>query len=325
MSRAAIEKEGMNLRGFSRHIESMTMHRANFFRTSTFFLLLFWGFLGGIFSRPASAQVDLSGYWDGKFYEDEPERIPGPEIGDYTSMPINDAARMKADSWDAQKLEMVEHECDPHPPDYAVRGGGDIRLWPDVDPFTQGVLDWRMTTRYRLAERTIYMDGRPHPSENAPHTWQGFSTGEWEADMLKVITTHLKEGQIRRNGVPRSDRSTMIEYFIRHGDFFTIVTDVEDPIYMTEPFVRTSNWILALGRHLRDTSCIPAVDIPHPEGYVAYHPLGENRFLTEFASRWGIPVDAVRGGAETMYPEYQEKMAKMPPPPPLEVRKEMKQ
>lgn len=266
-------------------------------------------------ARPAFAQVDLSGYWDGKFSEDEPERIPGPEIGDYTSIPLNDAARMRADAWDAQKLEMVEHECDPHPMDYGPRGGGDIRLWSIVDPFTQGVIAWRMTTRYRLAQRTIWMDGRAHPSENAPHTWQGFSTGEWEGDMLKVITTHLKEGQSRRNGVPRSDRSTVVEYFIRHGEFFTLVTDVEDPIYLTEPLVRTSNYILDPGRHLRDTSCIPNVDIPHPEGYVAFHVLGENHWLNEFATRWGIPVEAARGGAETTYPEYQERLAKLPPPP----------
>jgi len=278
-----------------------------------------------LMTRPAFAQVDLSGYWGGKFSEDEPERVPGPEIGDYTSMPVNDAARMRADAWDSQKLEMVEHECDPHPADYAPRGGGDIRLWSVVDPFTQGVIAWRMTTRYRLAERTIYMDGRPHPSENAPHTWQGFSTGEWEGDMLKVTTTHLKEGQSRRNGVPRSDRSTMIEYFIRHAELFTLVTDVEDPIYLTEPLIRTSNYILDLGRHLRTTSCIPNVDIPHPEGYVAYHTLGENHWLNEFASRWGIPVEAARGGAETTYPEYQERLANLPPPPKLVVHTEAKQ
>jgi hypothetical protein len=135
--------------------------------------------------------------------------------------------------------------------------------------------------------------------------------------MLKVTTTHLKEGQSRRNGVPRSDRSTVVEYFIRHGELFTLVTDVEDPVYLTEPMVRTSNYILDLGRHLRDTSCIPNVDIPHPEGYVAYHVLGENHWLSEFASRWGIPVEAARGGAQTTYPEYQERLAKLPPPPDL--------
>ncbi len=278
-----------------------------------------------VLSRPAAGQVDLTGRWGQKEFEDRPERGPGPEIGDYTAMPINDAARLRGDSWDAQQWEMVEHECQPHPADYGPRGPGEMRIWADVDPFTQGVIAWHTSLRFMLPLRTIYMDGRPHPSEYAPHTWQGFSTGEWEADMLKVTTTHLKEGWVRRNGLPRSDRATLIEYFIRHAELFTLVTDVEDPVYLTEPFIRTSNWILNLGSYLRPNFCIPSVEVPHPEGYVAYHLLGANPWLTEFASVYGIPVEATRGGAETMYPEYQEKIAKMPAPPKLPEPNETKQ
>ena len=64
----------------------------------------------GLTSGPVSAQVDLSGRWGQREHEDRPERGPGPEIGDYTAMPINDAARMRADAWDAQQWEMMEHE-----------------------------------------------------------------------------------------------------------------------------------------------------------------------------------------------------------------------
>jgi hypothetical protein len=285
------------------------------------FLLLFLGLAG----RNASAQVDLSGQWGQKMHEDEPERGAGPEIGDYTGYPVNDEARLRADAWDAQKWEMVEHECQPHPADYAPRGPGDMRIWPEVDPITEGVLAWHTTLNFMLPHRTIYMDGRPHPSENAPHTWQGFSTGEWDGDMLKVTTTHLKEGWVRRNGLVRSDRAILLEYYIRHGNYFTLVTDIKDRIYLTEPLIRTSNWILDMGDQLLPNYCIPSVEVPHPKGYVAYHLRGENPWLSEFASRYGIPVEAARGGAETMYPEYQEKMAKMPPPPKLPERKETKQ
>ena len=58
------------------------------------------------------------------------------------------------------------------------------------------------------------MDDRPHPGPNAPHTWMGFSTGRWDGDMLIVETTHLKQGWIRRNGIPMSDRATMTEYIV---------------------------------------------------------------------------------------------------------------
>jgi hypothetical protein len=99
---------------------------------------------------------------------------------------------------------------------------------------------------------------------------------------------------------------------------------VEDPVYLTEPFVRTSNWILDLGKRFLPNVCIPSVEVPHPKGYVAYHLPGQNPWLTEFASRYGIPVEASRGGAETTYPEYQDKLAKMPPPPPLPDSKDAK-
>jgi hypothetical protein len=86
---------------------------------------------------------------------------------------------------------------------------------------------------------------------------------------------------------------------------------------LTEPLIRSSSWVEQTGFQLYPNYCIPNIEVPHPKGYVAYHLPGKNPFLTEFASRWGIPIEASRGGAETMYPEYQLKLAKMPAPPPL--------
>jgi hypothetical protein len=139
--------------------------------------------------------------------------------------------------------------------------------------------------------------------------------------MLKVTTSHLKEGWIRRNGLARSDRAVMVEYFIRHHDYLTLVTDVEDPAYLTEPFIRTSNYVLDLGAQFVANYCIPSVEVPHAKGWVAYHLPGENPWLSEFASRWGIPIEATRGGAQTMYAAYQLKLANMPAPPPLPGKK----
>ena len=178
---------------------------------------------------------------------------------------------MRADTWNTQKWEMLDHQCNPHPADYAPRGPANMQIWPEIDDFSQEIVAWHTVTAYMLNQRTIYMDGRPHPSENAPHTWQGFSTGEWEGDMLKVTTTHLKEGWIRRNGLARSDRGILIEYYIRHGDYFTLVSFIEDPVYLTKPFVRTSNWILDLGGHGHGNYCMPRVEVPRPEGWVAYN------------------------------------------------------
>jgi hypothetical protein len=280
------------------------------------------GFIAALLAgSPAFAQVDFSGGWVTKNHEDAPERGPGPEIGDYTGLPINNDARLRGDTWDASMLEMVEHECEPHPADYGPRGPSNMRWWGDTDPFTLGITAWHFQVAYLLPLRTIYMDGRPHPSENAPHTWQGFSTGEWVGDMLKVTTTHMKEGWTRRNGIPRSEQSTLTEYYIRHHDLLTLVAIVDDPIYLTEPLIRTSDWVSAPGYQQYPSICIPSTEVPRPKGYVAYHLPGKNEFLNEFASRRDIPIEAVRGGAETMYPEYRNKMVTMPPPPPIPVKK----
>ena len=271
-----------------------------------------------VFARPVFAQVDLTGEWGQKMHEDAPERGGGPEIGDYTGLPINDADRMRGDTWDAEKWTQLEHECEPHPSDYAPRGPGSMRVWADMDPRTQEISAWHTEIMWMQPTRTIYMDGRPHPPENAVHTWQGFSTGEWVADMLRVKTTHLKEGWLRRNGLARSEKATMTEYFIRHDDYFTLVTIVHDPVYLTEPLIRTSNWILDPGYHPIPSTCNPTVEIEHPKGWVAFHLPGKNPYLNEYGEKYGIPIEATRGGAETMYPEYQEKLAKMPVSKPKE-------
>ncbi len=267
------------------------------------------------FPIPVSAQVDLSGGWDTIRHEDGPERGMGPEIGDYTGIPLNAEARSRADTWDAEKWTQPEHECEPHPADYGARGGGSMRIWADANPVTLDVTAWHTQMMWMQPLRTIYMDHRPHPDEDAVHTWQGFSTGEWVEDMLKVTTTHMKEGWIRRNGIPRSDQATLIEYFVRHGNYLSVVTIVNDPVYLTEPFIRTSDWLEDVGYKTRPSTCIPSVEIEHPKGWVAFHLPGENPFLSEYSEKYGIPEEAVRGGAETMYPEYLEKLKRLPVPP----------
>jgi hypothetical protein len=263
----------------------------------------------------AAAQMDLTGEWGQKLHEDAVERLAGPDIGDYTGLPINDRARMQADSWDADKWTLEEHQCEPHPADYAVRGPGSMRIWADMDPLTRQITAYHTNIMWMNPERTIYMDGRPHPSAYAPHTWGGFSTGQWIADVLKVETTHLKEGWLRRNGIPRSQKATMVEFFIRHDDYLTVVTIVNDPVFLTEPLVRTSNWILNPGYQPTPSVCIPSHEVDRPPDVVPHHLPGTNQWLNEYAIKHGFPVDAVRGGAETQYPEYQEKLDKMPLPP----------
>jgi len=262
-------------------------------------------------SIPAKAQIDLTGEWAPRFSEDQPERIPGPEIGDYLGLPINDAARFKADTWDASILELPEHQCMPHPSDYAWRGPANIRIWKEIDRETQDLIAYHTHISWQAPERTIWMDGRPHPPEYAAHTWQGFSTGKWDGDMLTIDTDHLKMGWIRRNGIPRSPKATVAEHLIRHGDYLTVAVLVSDPVYLTEPFIRTTDFVADPRQQLAPYPCDAVTEVLRPKGEVPSHLPGTNTFLTEFAQRYNIPYAATRGGAETMYPEYQAKLKKM--------------
>jgi hypothetical protein len=264
-----------------------------------------------VMSVPAMAQVDLSGEWSPRFHEDQHERIPGPDIGDYLGLPINAAARMRGDTWDASLLTLPEHQCMPHPADYGPRGPAQLRFWPEYERATQKLIAWHTHISWQAPERTIWMDGRPHPPAYAAHTWQGFSTGKWEGDMLTVTTDHLKNGWIRRNGIARSERATLTEHWIRHGNYLTLVSIVTDPVYLTEPFIRTTDWVLDLQQQIAPYPCEEVVEVERPAGYVPNHLPGTNPFLKEFAEKYHVPFEATRGGAETMYPEYQEKLKQM--------------
>src|SRR5271166_6373972 len=165
--------------------------------------------------------LDLSGSWSPLLHEDFLERIPGPELVNYLGLPISDGARLWGLSWDSSRLTLPEHQCQVHVVPYIYRGPLQMRFWEERDPQSQTVIAIKNYISTYEQTRTIWMDGRPHPPEYAAHTWMGFSTGKWEGNILTVFTTHIKQGWIRRNGLPESDQATLVEHFIRHGDYFT--------------------------------------------------------------------------------------------------------
>jgi hypothetical protein len=256
----------------------------------------------------ASAQLNLIGYWNPIFHEDVEERIPGPAIGDYLGLPINDAARLRAESWDASLLTVPEHQCKPHPSTYGFRGVGMLRIWEERDETTQELVKIHTHIAWQAQHREIWMDGRAHPSDHALHTWQGFSTGRFEGDVLVVETTHLKAGWVRRNGLPLSDRATMTDRFYRHGDLLTHVSIVTDPVYLTEPLVKTNGFELVPNGTMDPYPCEIVIEVVRPDGAVPSFLPGQNPFLREFAEKHHLPYEATRGGAETALPEYAEKL-----------------
>jgi hypothetical protein len=262
---------------------------------------------------PSYAQSILSGVWNNGYFEDWPDRFPGPELGDYGGLPLNTADRERADTWDASILSLPDYQCRVHPSDYA-NSFADIRIWEEIDLTTQQLIAIHIQHFAWNTHRVIWMDGRPHPPDYAEHTSMGFSTGEWVGNTLKVTTTHLKEGWLRRNGVARSDSATVTEHFIRHGDNLTWNVFVQDPKYLEEPFFRNRDYTLAANGALGAYPCESVIEVLMPDDYFPHHLPGTNKFLIEYAQAHGIPFEATRGGAETMYPEYRKKIKAMPKP-----------
>src|SRR5258708_31330525 len=97
-----------------------------------------------LLSIPSFAQVDLTGVWASRGHMDWLERGRGPDLVDYSGIPINDAARVKALSYMAALQAEQEGQCEYYPPAYVVFGPFGLNIWNDVDPTTGKILDWKM-------------------------------------------------------------------------------------------------------------------------------------------------------------------------------------
>ena len=282
----------------------------------------------------ARAQTDFVGDWDQagggifNFQEEFIDRGGGPDLGDYAGLPINDALRYKASLYSPSWLTVPEHTCLPHPGTYAYRSPGGLSVVKEYDPVTQKLVAYRFYGTYGLA-RVVFMDGRAPPPANARHTYEGFSIGRWEGNKLVVETSHLKAGFLRRNGIAHSDRAHMTEYFLRHDDYLTVVTAVDDPVYLDEPFVRSTDFRMNTQANTRLNEfggfvnggdgegfgasdvfyrCAPADEVALPRGAVPSFMPGANHDLDMFSKRHSLPLEAALGGAATLYPEYAERI-----------------
>ena len=244
------------------------------------------------------------------YHEDELERTdPGSPAGDYLGIPINDDARLRADTWDGDLVSVLQHQCIPHSAVYAMRAPSALKIGTVNDPASGVIVAYIIDGTY-TGPRTIWMDGRPHPSQFAPHAWAGFSTGAWEGDTLRIETTHIKSGYLRRNGIAFSDEAKLTEFLDLHDKYLTLTSIAEDPVYLTEPFVQSTDF--ALDTHIRDAPelCEVEEETDHPAGWVPHRLPGTTTDAEEFAKKHNLPLEAVRGGAEGTYPEYRKRLTK---------------
>ncbi|MBZ5578218.1 MAG: hypothetical protein LAP40_16775 [Acidobacteriia bacterium] len=203
-------------------------------------------------SPQASAPLDLTGYWVALVTEDWRWRMVTAPKGDVASVPLNQEGRKLANEWDPAKDEAAGNQCK------AYGAGGIMRIptrlhitWSDENTLR---VDTDAGTQTRLFHfGTAQASGEP--------TWQGYSAAQWEVagggrggrgappqgGSLKAVTTHMRAGYLRKNGVPYSEKATVTEYLDRtmepDGNSYLIVTTiVEDPEYLAQPFITSTHF-----------------------------------------------------------------------------------
>jgi hypothetical protein len=198
----------------------------------------------------AGAPVDLTGYWVSLVTEDWRYRMVTPPKGDYTSVPLNAAGKVAADAWDPAKDKASGNQCKAYGAAALLRMPGRIHItWQDDNTL-------KLETDAGTQTRLLHFGAALGQGGD----WQGVSTAAWDrpgspmgfslglgyrggpvGGSLKVITTKMKPGYLRKNGVPYSADATVTEYYDRldvpGGDSLLVVSsEVNDPTYLAQPF-----------------------------------------------------------------------------------------
>jgi len=196
-----------------------------------------------------SAAIDLTGYWVSVVSEDWKWRMVTPRKGVYDSLTLNAEGRRVGDAWDPAKDEAAGEQCRSYGAANVMRLPGRLHItWQDANVLR---IDTDAGTQTRL-----FQFGAP-PASGEP-TWQGQSVAQWEfgptargstarAGNLKVVTTNLRPGYVRKNGAPYSARTVVTEYYDvntmpNNDQWMTVTTNVEDPVYFARHYVTTTDF-----------------------------------------------------------------------------------
>jgi hypothetical protein len=203
------------------------------------------GRAGGPAAARESAAIDLTGYWVSVITEDWKYRMVTPRKGIFDALTLNPAGRKMGDAWDPARDEAAGEQCKGYGAVGLMRLPTRLHIsWQDGNTLK---MDADAGTQTRL-----FQFGRPTAAPGEP-SWQGQSVAEWEyagggrgarIGNLKVVTTNLRPGYIRKNGAPYSSATVLTEYYdlnaLPNGDqLMTITTRVDDPTYFTRTHIST--------------------------------------------------------------------------------------
>ena len=195
----------------------------------------------GAATAKASAAVDLTGYWVAFVTEDWRFRMITPKKGDYQPVPLTPEARKSADAWDPAADEASGNQCKAYGAGAIMRLAARFHItWQD-DNTLRVDSDAGMQTR-------LFHFNAPAQRPTGERTWQGFSEAQWEKPAsLKVTTSNLRPGYLRKNGVPYSENAAVTEYFDvapipGGGQVLLVTTIVDDPQNLRQPFTVSSQF-----------------------------------------------------------------------------------
>ena len=187
----------------------------------------------------ASAPADMTGYWVAFVSEDWRFRMVTPRKGDYQAVPMTDQARKVADAWNPEADEASGNQCKAYGAAAIMRVPARFHItWQD-DNTLRVDSDAGMQTR-------LFRFNSP-ASAPGERTWQGYSTAQWQGPALKIATSNLRSGYLRKNGVPYSENAVVTEYFDvaplpGGGQVLLVTTVVDDPQYLRLPFIVSSQF-----------------------------------------------------------------------------------
>jgi len=197
---------------------------------------------GAVTPAQSSAPIDLTGYWVAFISEEWRYRMLTPAKGDYGGMggvPMTPQARKIADAWDPRRDEAAGEQCKAYGAAAIMRTPARFHItWQDENTL-------RVDSDAGMQSRIFHFDAIAAVA-TGERTWQGVSNARWDRSSLKVITTNVRSGYLRRNGVPYSQNATVTEYFdfasSPGGPWLLVTTVVEDPEYLRAPFVVSSQF-----------------------------------------------------------------------------------
>ena len=187
-----------------------------------------------------SAPVDLTGYWVALVTEDWRFRMVTPRKGDFQAVPMTEEARKVANAWDPAADEAAGNQCKAYGAAAIMRVPARFHItWQDDNTL-------RVESDAGVQTRLFHFN--VPPSQYGERTWQGYSTAEWQKPAsLKISTTNLRAGYLRKNGVPYSENAAVTEHFDvaplpSGGQVLLVTTIVDDPRYLQQPFIVSSQF-----------------------------------------------------------------------------------